>query len=342
MGCKPMLLPQEIEVGINYKNIDYYRNLGYQIEKCSTVINVNINHLAKNSHKKVKILCDYCKETFERVFRDYLKFKDKSPIKKDCCVKCRGTKTKESNLIVYGVENVANVEEVVEKRKATNIERFGAENPFQSKEIIQKIEKTIMKKYGVKNVFESKEIIEKIQKKNLEKYGYKYASMHPDVRDRITENYVKSMYSNGTSPASKPQRYIHKCLGGELNYPVGKLMLDVAFVESKIYIEYQGSGHDLSVKMGKMTKDEFQKRENNRYYYLRNKGWKMIEIISTSQYDFLPEEKVLEEMLTLSRNLFISENSSFVSFNIADSTIRTSKYINPFEFGELVNMRKLA
>ena len=58
---------------------------------------------------------------------------------------------------------------------------------------------------------------------------------------------------------SKQQLYIHSLLGGELNYCTGKCFLDIAFLDEKIYLEYDGGGHDLSVKLGNMSKEEFER-----------------------------------------------------------------------------------
>jgi len=65
------------------------------------------------------------------------------------------------------------------------------------------------------------------------------------------------LYKNKTGVSSYPQRYICNLLNGELNYPIGNLSLDIALLDNKIYIEYDGSGHDLRVVRGQLTEKEF-------------------------------------------------------------------------------------
>lgn len=78
-----------------------------------------------------------------------------------------------------------------------------------------------------------------------------------------------------------------------MNFPVGRYALDIAFPSEHIYIEYDGSGHDLCVKRGECSQEEFIKRGLKRNYYLMRRGWKSIRFISS--LDMLPrKEKMIE------------------------------------------------
>lgn len=85
---------------------------------------------------------------------------------------------------------------------------------------------------------------------------------------------------------SKAQRKLHDILGGELNYPVKRFFVDIAFTDRKTCIEYDGSGHDLSVKIGRQTKEEFEQYEKRRTSIICDNGWKIIRLISKT--DSLP------------------------------------------------------
>ena len=54
----------------------------------------NAEDLSVGSHKKVKVLCDYCGDIVDVVWKDYVKYKDK---RYSCC-KCRQKKTSEKNI----------------------------------------------------------------------------------------------------------------------------------------------------------------------------------------------------------------------------------------------------
>lgn len=48
-----------------------------------------------------------------------------------------------------------------------------------------------------------------------------------------------------------------------------KFTMHIILIESNIYIEYNGSGHDLNVRMGQITKSEFNRKEVARYRLLK-------------------------------------------------------------------------
>lgn len=151
------------------------------------------------------------------------------------------------------------------------------------------------------------------------------------------EKRKQTLYENGTAPCSKQQKYLHNLLGGELNYPVRNLSLDIAFPEHKIYMEYNGSGHDLQIKFGNMTEDEFNNYENNRYLFLSNLSFKCIYILSKN--DKLPSNEILESMKNYAFNFLLSNKDFFIKFDIDNSKIITYKNEINYDFGKL---RKIA
>lgn len=60
-------------------------------------------------------------------------------------------KTKESNLKLYGSENVSNSKIIKEKKEKTFLKHFGVKHGFQSEEVKNKIKETIFLRYGVEN-----------------------------------------------------------------------------------------------------------------------------------------------------------------------------------------------
>lgn len=325
-----MLIEEKIDLVMNNMNIKHYRSLGF-ITKMGDTIEITTSQLSKGAHNKVKIKCDYCGEVFERVYKDYLKFKGKV-VDLDTCKDCRPVKTKQNNLANYGVESIRHVKEVNEKIEATNINRYGVRNPFESAQIREKGIQTTIDNHGVDNYFKVDNFHSIQEKSMLEKYGYKHYSEDPIKSNSASRKRNETMYSKGNAPSSRQQNYIHDVVSGELNYPVGVLMLDIAFPDEKIYLEFQGSGHDLDVKMGKATAEEFKKKEINRYYFLKKQGWKMIEIISTN--DLLPYPKKIEEMIELSKE--VCKESSYIVFNLDDSTVKIKGAFIDYSFGKVI------
>lgn len=58
-------------------------------------------------------------------------------------------------------------------------------------------------------------------------------------------------------PTSKEQSRLCELFGCPPNQPKTYYFLDGYFEKEKIYFEYNGSGHDLSVQIGAITKKQF-------------------------------------------------------------------------------------
>lgn len=112
----------------------------------------------------------------------------------------------------------------------------------------------------------------------------------------------ETLYLNGTAPCSNQQRIIHGLIGGELNYPVDKLSLDIAFPDDKVYVEYDGSGHDLVLKFGAMSENDFIAKEIMRFEFLKSRGWKCVLIKSPK--DYLPnEDQIIKDIVNAKKEL---------------------------------------
>lgn len=278
-----LITPQKVEVKWHPRNVEYYESHGYIKGNIGSAFFVNIEHLSLGSTFLVKIQCDYCEDKYDQKYKIYLKHFDKSPIKKDACSKCTGKKREESNLLVYGVKMPSALPDVQEKMKATNMERFGAPNPHQSKEWKKEHTRRFVEKHGVENPSQIPEVSEKISKARIA-----YFKRLDELGERKT-----NFRNNKTKQISfsKQQVYIHSVTGGIFNHSIGRYHLDIAFPEDKVFVEYDGGGHDLPVKLGNMTKDEFLLKEKRRFRYLYKQGWREIRIISLK--DKMPSKEEL-------------------------------------------------
>jgi hypothetical protein len=146
----------------------------------------------------------------------------------------------------------------------------------------------------------------------------------------------ETMYKHGTQQCSLQQKYLHDLLGGELNLPINSSTLDIAYPSDKIYIEYDGSGHDLSVKLGSMTSEEFEKKEKNRRYALYKLNWKEIRIISRK--DYLPSDDIIIEMISFAKQYFITEHS-WIVFDIDNKIVKSSQFDKEYNYGQVKRLR---
>lgn len=150
------------------------------------------------------------------------------------------------------------------------------------------------------------------------------------------ERINKTMYENGTQKCSMQQKYIHQLVGGELNFPIKGSTLDIAFLEDKLYVEYDGSGHDLSVKLESMTQDEFNQKEIDRRYALYRSGWKEIRIISRK--DYLPSNHKILEMINYAKE-YLDTGHSWIKFDIDKGIVKSSQFEKDYNYGEIKRMR---
>lgn len=182
-----MLVPnQEIVTTWMPANWQHYIDLGYAYTKMRQPLTVKAEDLPKGSHMRVKVICDYCGDVFEKDYVNYLsEHQDMSG--KDCCKKCRPKKFSDNFEKTYGVVNPFQLDMCKEKSKATCIEKYGVLNPAQSDEIKDKIKAANMDRYGATCSLQSDEIKRKAQEMSMAKYGVKNVFELPETQERIRQ-----------------------------------------------------------------------------------------------------------------------------------------------------------
>lgn len=150
-----------------------------------------------------------------------------------------------------------------------------------------------------------------------------------------TQRRLNTFYKNGTQKCSLQQKYILDLIGGKLNYPIANSSLDIAFPDEMIYIEYDGGGHDLSVKLGEITDNKFREKEKRRNYGLYKLGWKSIRIISKK--DYLPSDTKIKEIIQLGKNIL--KERSWIVFDIDNSEVKYNNFTDLYDFGETKRLR---
>lgn len=269
-------------------------------------------------------------------------------------------KRRRHNLETYGVDNYAKTRECHEKMELTMeriygvkhplqsdeiknsiieswIDKYGYDNPSKSPEVKEKIRSSFIEKYGYTNPMKSPEVREKMRNTCISCYGVEYVSQSPEVRAKVAQ----SFYQNGTTPTSKQQRYIfnlYKSVNSEteLNYPISYYSADICFPEEKIDLEYDGGFHDGMVQTGKLTQEEFDRKELIRDRVIKSEGYKLIRI--KTNLDKLPSDPTLLQMLQDARNYFSEyPNHSWIEFNLDTSTVRNAEHKGgiPYDFGSL-------
>ncbi|MQR94773.1 hypothetical protein [Fictibacillus phosphorivorans] len=110
------------------KTKSHYIDKGYHYTFIGDEFLIPVNDLPSSSNVKVEVVCDYCGTNLYKQFGKYLRSREASPIKKDACKKCHPLKTKEGNLLLYGVDHYTQLPQ--ERLKIGNRRRLNTEFIF--------------------------------------------------------------------------------------------------------------------------------------------------------------------------------------------------------------------
>ena len=287
-----MLLSKTAKVVVSSNTFQYYKSKGYEFEHTREVIEVDVEDLLPKANTTVEVKCNLCGKVFTRKWGSRLQNQEPDH---DTCYEC-----------------------LVEYKRRRHKEKHGVDFPFQRKEVRRKVVETNMERYGYENPNQIPEIKEKIRQTNLERYGAEKPTQNPDVVAKV----IQTKFERGTQESSKTQRFICDCVNGKLNYPLYNMSLDVALVEDKIDIEYNGRGHDMVVRVGGMTQEEFENKENNRRHKVINSGWKLIEICVPKDQEVTSEW--VKEFVNNCKEIFNITNINYITINI--NTNETQKF----------------
>ena len=191
---------------------------------------------------------------------------------------------------------------------------------LHNKEECKKRAETNLKKYGFANVSQVPEIKQKRINTIQNKYGKQYTSTSQIPEVRIKQ--IQSLCKHNNVSTSIPQKQLHKLINGFLNFPVGMYPIDIAFPDEKIAVEYNGGGHDLSVKFHAVTREQFIRKEIKRKYFLLNRKWNIITIITPTDKLFnLYTDYEIIELINIAKQYFSITNHHWLNIYIEENRI---------------------
>lgn len=242
----------------------------------------------------------------------------------------------------YGFSVASKNANVVQKIKDTNQIKYGHNSPMGNLSIQEKAMETTILHFGVESPMKSLEIQEKVKQTMIERFGCEY----PMQSDEIIKKARKTLLGNNSVETSTQQKYLHKLYGGILNYPFERYSLDIFNEDKQIAVEYSGGGHNLSVKLGNLTQEEFEKKELIRKAYIKRGGIKLIEIVTP--HDLIPSDEMLLKMYSFAEDYFNTTNHTWICFYTEENKYRNALF-NEFrgcfyDFGELrkINSKEVA
>jgi len=162
-----MIIEEYIWIGINSRNLNHFKNLGYEEVKVGIKLKVLSVHLCEKSNMKINAKCDNCDKETTIKMRTYTK--SIKIYNYYSCKKCAIYKNIETNLKKYGVEHTFQSKEMIRKRMNNNLQKYGYTCIFQVYEIKEKIKKTNIEKYGFEKASQNYKVIEKMKNTRIQK-----------------------------------------------------------------------------------------------------------------------------------------------------------------------------
>lgn len=328
-----MLLTKEVEIKIRKDTCNHYRGKGYDCN-IGDIITVRTSDLPIHSGIKVQYKCDYpdCEEIITLRYEDYYKKRERKYASLgDFCnrhnkeMKTKWMKQNEPEAYKNDYKNRQ------EKIIKTCQEKYNCNNPMQNEDVKNVLKNSMVEKYGVENPMQVHKFREKLHQTLIEN--------NPEL-ELVEQKDGRIYYKKNGIPCSKNQKYISELYNGKINEYINGYYIDI-LLQDKIYFEYDGSGHDLGVKMGKITEEEFKNKEIKRYYILKNKGYKQISFISKSKRK-LPSDEVLLNIKEISIEYLKSKDENhWIEFNFDENKIRIKGKEISYNFKDKISIEKL-
>lgn len=130
-------------------------------------------------------ICSKCGKTYKMDKRTY-RNRCRRDVPLDLCDSCVVAYSyKKTCLERYGVENINQLPETIEKTKRTNLERYGVENAYQIPRVQEKRHQTSLERYGTLYAITTEESKEKRRQSCRANLGVDYPLQSKNVQEEI-------------------------------------------------------------------------------------------------------------------------------------------------------------
>ena len=198
-----LIVPQTVKVRIGVRTYKYYKEKGYEFEKCGDFIEVNVFDLPKSSRAMVKVVCDICGKEREMWYRTVVECNEEDKLITCGDKICRYKKVEDTCKKRYNVKNVFQLQETKDKIVETNRKNHGVDWYTQTEEYKDKSKKTCQLHYGVDNPAQVQEVKDAMKDTCRSRYGCDYAVQSDEVQNKIKS--TNNKIYGGDSPFSSEE-----------------------------------------------------------------------------------------------------------------------------------------
>lgn len=306
-----LILPQLVEVNINGFNLNYYKELGYNIPtyyhkykhkevvKSGTKIIVHVLDLPEGSHIKVKVQCDNCGKLYELEYRQIINNYGISKIQKMFCKDCFRQSFAKENISPIAKYN--NKEYMLEKIKEY-IDTYGDLKEISKNSLGRSIFKAV-NNYN----YDLHELCNEIGYNYEELAGLNYPRNYFDNFDNIKNILQNFINKNGYFPSNKQ---IHD----ELNI-------------SLYIIQKHGGKYEIMRKMG--IKDN-KLQDDSGFYNRSYQEYILAQFLIHNNISYLREQHPFPDPYRKKRSdfTFILKNNEVYHLEIwgCDKVIKNSSF----------------
>lgn len=198
-----MIKEKNVLININSRNINIYKELGYDVTNIDKLLNVSIVDVSKFSKIRITAICSICNTEKDISINKYWLNFYRGGYNFYSCFNCKNKKKEMTSIKNFGETSFSKTDEFKVKFKETSIKNYGVDNPNKNIDIRNKIKKTNIEKYGVvtslilpdnikkaKNWMSSDEFRSKSRETLVDKYGFDSFSKTDMFKKKIQGNKV--------------------------------------------------------------------------------------------------------------------------------------------------------
>lgn len=167
----------------------------------------NPSSLSKGSNKKICTRCDYCGASIE--ISNKVRNKSTLLLDKDSCSKCKYKKMAELNVIRYGVSNVSQIDDVINKRRKNLLNKYGVDSYLKTDDFKAKKKESMLDRYGVEHALQN----QIIKNKQVESASYTIEQAKISRAKTCTERFGSMTYLGSDLAKSKIRDTVLKKYG---------------------------------------------------------------------------------------------------------------------------------